>query len=511
MVGWLRSGISSPREQLDLLAQVYRFDMVETGSLIKCIPHGMPPTVSLAETDLASPDRETPDWNLTRAQETDLPVRASFAYWDAVSDYRQTTSSAGRLVTTSARHESLAAPLVIDPAEADGIVEAWLLGRWVAREQAEFSLPPSKLGLEPGDVLTITIGGRTRQMRLARIVDGNGRQCEAVAAEPSVNDLNQGTTGSVAHPAVNSYGEVVLEVLDLPVLSDTQSDHKPWLAAYASPWAGAKVLEGSRIVGAVLAPATLGRTTTDLSSGTPYRFDRANTLTVKLSNGTFSSVSEDELLEGTVNALAVQNSDGDWEILQFATAELIADKTWRLSVLLRGRLGTEHAMRDPVLSGARVVLIDTALTQADVPLADRGIARDWSYGPAPLPSTDATFKERSNTLQAVALKPFSPVHLRGRRDAAGNLSVTWIRRTRRDGTWADGTDVPLNEDSERYDLEVLNGSTVVRTAAGLKSPAYAYSTADQITDFGSAQASVSVRVTQVSGTVGRSTPEEKIL
>ncbi|MEP2780838.1 MAG: hypothetical protein ABJO09_20510 [Hyphomicrobiales bacterium] len=126
-------------------------------------------------------------------------------------------------------------------------------------------------------------------------------------------------------------------------------------------------------------------------------------------------------------------------------------------------------------------------------------------------STDATFKERSNTLQAVALKPFSPVHLLGSRDAAGNLSVTWTRRTRRDGTWADGTDVPLNEDSELYDLEVLNGSTVVRTAAGLTSPAYTYSGADQITDFGSAQVSVSIRVFQVSGTIGRGTPEEKTL
>ncbi|MEP3049280.1 MAG: hypothetical protein ABJL55_09780, partial [Roseibium sp.] len=181
------------------------------------------------------------------------------------------------------------------------------------------------------------------------------------------------------------------------------------------------------------------------------------------------------------------------------------------SVLLRGRLGTEHAMRDPVASGARVVLIDTALTQADVPLADRDIERSWSYGPAPLSSTDSTFTDRLNTLQAVALRPFSPVHLRGNRDAAGNLYVTWIRRTRKDGTWADSTDVPLNEDAELYDLEVLNGSTVVRTAAGLTSPAYAYSVADQITDFGSAQVSVSIRIYQISGIVGRGTPEEKTL
>ncbi|MEP2707821.1 MAG: phage protease [Roseibium sp.] len=227
---------------------------------------------------------------------------------------------------------------------------------------------------------------------------------------------------------------------------------------------------------------------------------------------TIQSDKAEELVSAAIEAGKLAPALKGWG-LELARADLKQFEAFTANApaLTVAQLGTEHAMRDPVPSGARVVLIDTALTQADVPLSDRGITRNWTYGPAPLPSTDTTFKERSNTLQAVALKPFSPVHLRGKRDAAGNLSISWIRRTRRDGTWADGTDVPLTEDSELYELEVLNGSTVVRTAAALTAPAYTYSAADQTADFGSTQASIIVRVTQVSGTVGRGTPEEKTL
>lgn len=34
--------------------------------------------------------------------------------------------------------------------------------------------------------------------------------------------------------------------------------------------------------------------------------------------------------------------------------------------------------------------------------------------------------------------PWSPVHVAGIRNGAGDLAVTWIRRTRFGGAWADG-------------------------------------------------------------------------
>ena len=62
--------------------------------------------------------------------------------------------------------------------------------------------------------------------------------------------------------------------------------------------------------------------------------------------------------------MAVQNADGDWEILQFANAMLTAPNQWTLTRLLRGQAGTEGAMRAR-RAGARVVVLDgTALQQS---------------------------------------------------------------------------------------------------------------------------------------------------
>jgi hypothetical protein len=66
--------------------------------------------------------------------------------------------------------------------------------------------------------------------------------------------------------------------------------------------------------------------------------------------------------------------------------------------------------------------------------------------------------------------------------------------------------VPLDEPSEAYELDVLDGATVVRTIAGLSSPTAPYSAAEQTADFGAPQSSVAVNVYQISSRVGRGFP-----
>ncbi len=95
----------------------------------------------------------------------------------------------------------------------------------------------------------------------------------------------------------------------------------------------------------------------------------------------------------------------------------------------------------------------------------------------------------------------------GERDGSNNLTVTWVRRARLYAEWADGIDVPLDEPSEAYELDVLNGGgAVVRTITSLSSATASYSAADQTTDFGAPQPSVAVNVYQISSRVGRGFP-----
>ena len=90
------------------------------------------------------------------------------------------------------------------------------------------------------------------------------------------------------------------------------------------------------------------------------------------------------------------------------------------------------------------------------------------------------------TIEGKDLYPYSPVHIAGSRDGSGSLTITWFRRTRMGETtdWADGvTDVPLSEDSEEYNVNVMNGATVVRTI-NVTSETASYTAAEQTTDFG---------------------------
>jgi hypothetical protein len=96
--------------------------------------------------------------------------------------------------------------------------------------------------------------------------------------------------------------------------------------------------------------------------------------------------------------------------------------------------------------------------------------------------------------------PLAPVHMKAVRGGSG-VTFTWIRRTRIDGdSWVG--EVPLGEDSEQYALDIVSGSTVVRTLTAA-APTVLYASADELADFGAAQSALHVRVAQLSATVGR--------
>ena len=100
------------------------------------------------------------------------------------------------------------------------------------------------------------------------------------------------------------------------------------------------------------------------------------------------------------------------------------------------------------------------------------------------------------------------MHLKARRGGSG-VTLSWIRRTRIGGDgW--GLDVPLGEEREAYEVDILSGGAVVRTLAS-DAPSVLYAAADELADFGTPQGSLSVAIYQLSTTVGRGTPAQTIL
>lgn len=86
---------------------------------------------------------------------------------------------------------------------------------------------------------------------------------------------------------------------------------------------------------------------------------------------------------------------------------------------------------------------------------------------------------------------------------ANDVVIRWRRRDRlADNDWL--TDpVPMSEDDELYRIEIMSGSTVVRTVSDVELNLYTYLSADQSTDgFSPPLSSLKVQVYQKSGLVG---------
>jgi len=186
-------------------------------------------------------------------------------------------------------------------------------------------------------------------------------------------------------PTVFGAPDVIL--LDLPQLREDQPAHRPLVAAYAKLWPGeiavhrSAATDGFALLSTFGTRASIGVLAADFYAGPVSRFDLGNALVVDRYSGTFESVTDITLLGGA-NALAVETGAGQWEIVQVGNAELIAPGRYRLTRLLRGQRGTEGAMVSIVPTGARVVVLDTAIASLPIAEADLGLPWNWRIGPA---------------------------------------------------------------------------------------------------------------------------------
>jgi hypothetical protein len=309
-------------------------------------------------------------------------------------------------------------------------------------------------------------------------------------------------------------GPVHALVLDLPTLTADEPPILLRLAAFADPWPGPLSVwrssdgETFERAATVLAPAVIGETLDELPRGPTRRFDRHRRVRVRLYGGALGSASEASVFGGA-NAAAVRRPDGAWEVLQFAQAELVATRTYELARLLRGQGGSEWAMGDPLPAGAPFVLLDRHVIALARGLDSLGRTMQLRIVAADRDHGDPSALELQATPPPTALKPLAPVHVRAQRTPAG-VAFSWIRRTRRDGdNWAPA-EVPLGEANEAYELDILSGSTVVRTLASA-APSALYAAADEIADFGAPQPGLAIALHQLSASVGRGFPAQTIL
>lgn len=509
--GYIVDRAMSARDALQPLGLGFFFDTIESGGKIAFRHRGAGPVAAdLEEDDLVEQSRDGPLATLVRAQETDLPGSAKLNYISGVSDYQQAVAEARRLVGASGRLGRADLPIVLDHDQATSIAESWLFETWASRERASFVLPQSQIALEPGDVVRLTRHGTERLLRITEVGDHGAREIEARSIDPEVyaSGTAPARPGNATGPV--DVGQPRVEFLDLPLLGSDDNAEAGYFAALKNPWPGAVALYGSpeaagyRLRAVAAAPAIMGETLEDLPAGPSSRVDYRSRLRISIAGGELHSVSRVQMLAGA-NAAAVRNAAGAWEVLQFESAELLGPGEYMLSGLLRGQAGSEGAMADVDLpAGATFAMLNGALARVDLGPDELRLPYTWRYGPANRNIADASYGQRQHRFLGIGLRPYAPVHVRGRR-AGGDLAVTWVRRTRIGGDSWEPPVTPLAEAFERYEVDVLdpNGNVVRTLTSGV--PSVTYAAGDQLADFGSVQAHVAVRVAQLSAVYGRGT------
>ncbi len=488
------------RDALENLLATFALDAVESDGILKFRSRRRDSVRTLSGDDYVESAASAPLFSLSRAQESELPDSLKLVYAEPANDYRNAVVEARKSRGASAREAILELPCATTQATAQARAQVLLQENWSGRETLSFALAPSHLALEPGDVVALG----PRALRLASIHDGSARKISAASYEPAVYEPPPavGRGGAFATAAIFGQPDVLL--MDL-AMATSAAAAAPWLAAQAKPWpgrlallkrSGASSFDLNRFIEA---QATMGTLATPLAAGPLFVFDHATSFDVILKYGALSSVSEAEVLNGA-NIAAIGDAATGFEIIQFASAELVGANTYRVNTLLRGQAGSGPEMLASREVSSHFVLLNPAVLQAELAAAEAGLENTWRIGPAQLDSGHASYLQMVFQGRAKGLRPLSPCQLRSRRDG-GDVLFTWIRRSRIDGDGWESVEIPLGEDSENYRLDILDGAAVKRSVE-VTTPFYRYLAADIAADFGAAPSAFDLNVAQLSAAYG---------
>lgn len=497
VLGGLAATGDSVRGVAETIAQAVPFSMAGLTARF-----GPGPLATIAADDLGtSADKPVPLHAVDRVAAAALPDAVTLGYNDTGRDFL-IGSQRARRDSASRREVRLELPAALDAVAAKTLAEARLARLWAERSRATVTLPWRAMAIAPGDRVTVPgLAGfwRVTRAALEAMVVKLDLVLEAPAAMPAVAADKGRNRPQVDLP----HGPTTLQVIDLPQLGDVP-ETSPLLVVAANGssggWRRAALMtsvDGGATwadAGGTALPAVIGRTVSALGESDAALIDRVNAVEVQLiHNGlVLSDANDDALLAGANLAMI-----GD-ELLQFGRADPLGNGRWRLSELWRGRRGTEWATSAHAAGSPFMLIEAVALAQLPVRAAVPGV-RVMATGVG-----DATGVTVNGPVEiGAAIRPLVPVHLVAEA-SGGDLTISWVRRSREGWRWADGVDAPLGEEVERY--------RVTKVAAGrldliteVSTPGWIYPATERAADAAAGATSATISVVQV-GSLGVSRP-----
>lgn len=418
-------------------------------------------------------------------------------------------------------------------AEARQIARRILYAGYVNGKRIRLSLPMRYIGVQESDVLRIPVGdsiadGVVYYVLIDRVdrgatfvleVEGN-LEISAVLDQTAVADLPAGTDVDF-DPETDPIVPVVVDpVAGVPVPvpgpgtgvptpsgpgpgSVTGGGFRPAGAGTGSSAEGAafpgagvhgkRALEDDdefRLLGTIESEAYGGYAATALAGGvSPLYRDYTSTVDIQFFHGSVASTDTEGLLRGN-NTILVGK-----EVVSFQTATMVSEGRWRLSDLLRGRLGTEQFIGSHAVNETALVLTGPGVRIFPIPTTWIGETCEFRFVPSGLGVGDVTGIEVD--VDYAGLRPLSPSHLVSNRDTSNNVTLSWFRRSRAISRPFGSTgSSPVTEIVEQYEVDIIDDSTgdVLGTYLTGVGETTLDLTSTQMTSLGIASASTAFRV-----------------
>lgn len=505
--------VSNIRNTLELLAQAYNFDMIASDKLYFRLK-GQASVQAIPLTDIGVGNNETLTIHL--ASEVETPTELSLTYSNIEDDYQLDTQYSQRIEVDQINTSVLQMPLGFIKSRAKIIADIILLEKVLSMTNSVIRVQDKYAKLEPTDVITVEDDLNTywRFKIVKKILSAEGTSFTLTLDDSSIyTQAGITSTENRSQTVVYAPPFTELRLLDIPMLrdADNSAGHYVAVSGSSSKWENAGIYKSTADSNYVLNQVMLTDTAIGSCDGILGNFtigsifDEINTLTVYISSdNVLTSSTRDNILANKYTNLALVGA----ELIQFRAATLVTPGKYTISGLLRGRFGTESSIPTHVQRESFCLLGSGGMGFVSIPAGTLGTKLFYkAVSPRQLLSS---VQYQNITPTGLLLKPLSPVDLRVNRISTSTV-FTWKRRTRVSTRFSSslGISVPLGEDVEKYTVEFYSDNTFTtlkRTYTDLLTPTVTYTSANQITDFGSNQSDFFIKVYQMSSTIGKGTP-----
>lgn len=411
------------------LSEVFMFDPASFDGKVNFLRRGGNSVATVTEDDML--DDESDIEQARRSDAISIPRVLNLNYHDIaggiVTDKQTSERSGDRRSVGEANIQTAVMLNANEAAQAAAINHKVMIED--QRGELKFCLPDSFIKLTPANNIIVQWQGRSIRARIARADVNDGYQ-EYLCLHDRQSAYTSNIEGIPAAPQTpppsSVVGPTLIQPLDIHIIRD--ADDNVGLLYYVAvsgvlqAWQGTLV-ELSMDGGANYTDSASTRISSvmgELVGGLgdhPAEFpDETNTVSVRIDTP-FAELTDTDLT-GMMNGLNLAIV-GD-EIIQFGTADEVVEGTWQLSLLLRGRKGTDAVAH---AAGERFVLLDpTTLSLVPASLSDIGRAltfRATSFGTAVETGTVVTmsYSGRSQIERA-------PAYVMAHRDGTDAV-VTW--------------------------------------------------------------------------------------